>query len=255
MSDTALVIMARYPEQGKVKTRLAHSLGDEATLNLYQAFLADLARRFANWSCDLHWAYTPANSEFATLATILALSYTSSGQCFPQQGHDLGERLHHVFRTTQVRHYPYTIVISSDSPHISRATIMQARQALETVDVVLGPAEDGGYYLVAMREPHDVFSGIPMSTEVVLQMTIAKAQSQGLSVHLLEPLFDVDELPELLRLAQLLQRNSSLAPATAAQLAYLTKASRASTRVEVFPKDLRAPTIYDESTSGGKVVW
>ena len=86
---------------------------------------------------------------------------------------------------------------------------------------MLGPAEDGGYYLIAMREPHDVFSDIPMSTNVVLQLTIEKAQHQGLSVHLLESLFDVDELPELLRLAELLREEHTRAPATAIYLAHL----------------------------------
>src|SRR5207244_1912779 len=111
----------------------------------------------------------------------------------------------------------------SDSPQISRATILEAQQALEVADIVLGPAEDGGYYLIGMRDSHDVFSGIPMSTEVVLQMTIEKAQQQSLSVHLLEPLFDIDEERDLIRLRALLQQDSTLAPHTAAYLAELKK--------------------------------
>jgi glycosyltransferase A (GT-A) superfamily protein (DUF2064 family) len=83
---------------------------------------------------------------------------------------------------------------------------------------VLGPSADGGYYLIAMREPYDVFSGIPMSTEVVNQMTIEAAERQGLRVSQLETLFDVDELPDLQRLARLLSGDSSLAPLTAAYL-------------------------------------
>jgi glycosyltransferase A (GT-A) superfamily protein (DUF2064 family) len=98
---------------------------------------------------------------------------------------------------------------------VSQAIIHQAQQALDEADVVLGPAEDGGYYLIAMREPHDVFTGIPMSTEVVLEMTLAKAREQGLTTRLLAPLFDVDEVTELVRLAALLQQEQALAPATA----------------------------------------
>src|SRR5205807_8153449 len=131
------------------------------------------------------------------------------------QGIDLGARLHHVFRWTHDQGYRSTIVISSDTPQISLKIVTQAQKALATADVVLGPADDGGYYLIAMRKPYDVFSGIPMSTSVVTHMTMQLAQRQGLKVHLLEPLFDVDELPDLLRLAQLLQTNTSLAPATA----------------------------------------
>jgi len=221
MSDTALVIMVRYPEKGKTKTRLAHSIGDEATLGLYQAFLTDLAQHFVSWKYDLYWAYTPDDIDFSPFAATLAPSYASTMCSFPQRGPDLGTRLHQVFLFLRAQQYQNIIVIGSDSPHIRRSTILQAQQALASADVVLGPAEDGGYYLIAMRESYDVFSDIPMSTNVVLQLTTEKAQHQGLSVHLLESLFDVDELPELLRLAELLRVENTRAPATAMYLAHL----------------------------------
>ncbi|HLG60553.1 MAG TPA: TIGR04282 family arsenosugar biosynthesis glycosyltransferase [Ktedonosporobacter sp.] len=225
MSDVALVIMARYPEKGKIKTRLARSIGEEGTLCLYQAFLTDLAWRFANWTCHLHWAYTPPEADFNAFVASLATLDASSISSFAQEGPDLGARLYHAFRFTQSRQFQRTILIGSDSPQISRTIITQAQEALDSVDVVLGPAEDGGYYLIAMKEPHDLFSDIPMSTDAVLRMTLERAQRLGLSVHLLEPLFDVDELPELLRLVHLLQERSYLAMATAAQIAQLKKES------------------------------
>jgi uncharacterized protein len=224
MSDTALVIMARYPAKGMIKTRLASRLGAAATLELYQAFVTDLAQRFAGGDCDLHWAYTPAATDFDRCVATLAELDASLWRSFPQQGAELAARLQHAFYTTSARHFQKTIVIASDAPHISQAIISQAQQALHSADIVLGPAEDGGYYLIAMREPHDVFRGIPMSTQHVLQMTVEKARVQGLSVHLLEPLFDVDELPDLVRLADLLQREQALAPATAACLAQVMPA-------------------------------
>lgn len=223
MSDTALVIMARYPEKGKIKTRLATHFGDNGTLQLYQAFLVDLAQRFAGWHYDLHWAYTPLDVDFDRCVATLASLDASLWYSFPQDGLELGARLHHVFRTTCARHFQNTIVIASDSPHMDREVISQAREALDRADLVLGPAEDGGYYLIAMREPHDVFSDIPMSTPAVLQMTIEKAQHLGLSVHLLKPLFDIDELADLARLAHVLQQERMLAPATAACLDILIK--------------------------------
>ncbi|HEV7236401.1 MAG TPA: TIGR04282 family arsenosugar biosynthesis glycosyltransferase [Ktedonobacteraceae bacterium] len=227
MPDTALIIVARYPEPGKTKTRLAASIGAAATAELYRAFLTDLARRFINQDYDLHWAYTPPESDYSTFVTTLvtpsSVQSMQSMYCFPQQGIDLGQRLHHAFQWTHQHGYDYTILIGSDSPHISLETITNARAALDEADIVLGPADDGGYYLIAMRKPHDVFSGIPMSTSVVTQMTIAMAHSQGLTVHLGEPLFDIDELPDLLRLAQLLEADPSLAPATAAHLVTLRR--------------------------------
>ena len=219
MPDTALVIMARYPQAGTTKTRLARTIGDEETVGLYQAFLTDLAWKFAGQTCDLHWAYTPIEVDYQSFIATLAPSFIQHMHCFPQQGAEFGSRLHNVFRWTCDRGYQRTIVIGSDSPHISLNIVAQARKALDEADVVLGPADDGGYYLIAMRRPYDVFRGIPMSTSVVAQMTIELAESQGLKVYTLENLFDVDELPDLLRLAQLLEADSSLAPATASCLA------------------------------------
>jgi uncharacterized protein len=219
MPDTALVVMARYPEVGTTKTRLARTFGDEEALRLYQAFLTDLARKFAGQTYDLHWAYTPVEVDYLSFIATLAPSLLQHMHAFPQQGADLGARLHHVFRWTYDREYQYTIVIGSDSPQISQEIVAQARKALDTADVVLGPADDGGYYLIAMRRPYDVFRDIPMSTSVVAQMTIELAESQGLKVYTLENLFDIDELPDLLRLAKLLEADNSLAPTTATCLA------------------------------------
>jgi uncharacterized protein len=218
--DTALVIVARYPHLGTTKTRLASSLGDEETVQLYCAFLTDLAQRFAAQSAyDLHWAYTPAEVDYASFMATIAPSLAHQMCFFPQKGAEFGDRLFDAFRWTFEHGYERTVLIGSDSPHIGRDTIEQARDALDEADVALGPAEDGGYYLIAMQKPHDVFRDIPMSTSQVLQMTIALAQRQGLKVNILETLFDIDELPDLARLAQLLRTNASLAPATAAYLA------------------------------------
>ncbi|HLI71115.1 MAG TPA: TIGR04282 family arsenosugar biosynthesis glycosyltransferase [Ktedonobacteraceae bacterium] len=223
MSDTALVVMARTPRLGEGKTRLAASLGPIPTLQLYRAFLTDLARRFSpDNNCDLYWAYTPPESDFASELAQLVPDL-SPGTCFPQQGADFASRLHQVFHTMTARAVPRTIVIGSDSPHISCALVSQARLALEENDVVLGPADDGGYYLIGMREPHDLFTGIPMSTSQVFRMTVSRARELSLSVHLLETLFDVDELADFLRLAHLLQDNPDLAPSTASHITHLMK--------------------------------
>ncbi len=218
MSDTALVVMARYPEAGKTKTRLARTIGQSNAAHLYQAFLTDLASRFVDVDCALHWAYTPADVDYQSFITALAPAHAQQMWSFPQQGEDFAARLHYAFQWTERHGFQRTIVISSDSPHIRAEMITQATEALDHADVVLGPADDGGYYLIAMRKAYDVFSGIPMSTSVVAQMTIETAQNQGLKVHLLDSLFDIDELPDLQRLAQLLAVDSTLAPTTATYL-------------------------------------
>ncbi len=215
---TALVILARYPQPGKTKTRLARSLGTEPVAQLYQAFLTDLAQRFATPAYALHWAYTPPEFDFATLGAALAPQQTSYMRYFPQEGADLGERLLHAFRWTFARGFARTILIGSDSPQIQHDTIEEADAALEHADLVLGPAEDGGYSIIGMNAPYDVFSDIPMSTPAVWNMTLQAAQRQHLRVAELKPIFDVDELPDLRRLAALLEQDRSLAPVTAAHL-------------------------------------
>jgi uncharacterized protein len=219
MPDTALVVMARYPQVGTTKTRLARTIGDEEAVRLYQAFLTDLAQKFAGQACDLHWAYTPSEVDYLSFVATLAPALIEYMHAFPQCGIDLGARLHHAFRWTHDREFQRTIVIGSDSPQISLEIIAEAQKALDRADVVLGPADDGGYYLIAMRRPYDVFRDIPMSTSVVAQKTIELAQTQGLKVHILENLFDIDELPDLVRLAQMLEIDGSLAPETATFLA------------------------------------
>lgn len=218
-SDTALVVMARYPELGKTKTRLASTLGEQETLGLYRAFLSDIAQRHAGQEVyTICWAYTPAEVNYRELVATFVPEYATTMRYFPQQGADFGIRLHNAFRWTQTQGFKYTILIGTDSPQISRECIETARKALDDVDMVLGPSDDGGYYLLGMHVAHDVFSGIPMSTDVVTQMTLEAAQRQGLSVRLLDSLFDVDELPDLVRLAQMLRQDPTLAPVTAAYL-------------------------------------
>ena len=140
--------------------------------------------------------------------------------CFPQQGDELGERLLYAFDWCNRQGFQRTILIGSDTPHISRDIINAATKALDD-DIVLGPSEDGGYYLIGMDVPYDVFSGIPMSTSEVRERTIAAAHRLGLKVHLLETLLDVDEYSDLQRLAALLEKNSDLAPITADHLTHM----------------------------------
>ena len=220
MTDTALIVMARYPQEGKTKTRLARVIGDAHTVALYEAFLTDLAQHLAQhplWS--MHYTYTPADVDYAAFLQRLVPTYAPSIQSFAQQGEDFAARLHYAFQWAHEHGFARAIIIGSDSPQIAPQIIEKARAALDEADLVLGPAEDGGYYLIAMRQPYDVFSGIPMSTSMVLQMTIEAAQRQDLSVQLIDTLFDVDEYADMQRLAQLLAADSTLAPATAAHLA------------------------------------
>ena len=108
MSDTALVVMARYPQVGTTKTRLARTIGDEEAVRLYRAFLTDLAQKFAGQARDLHWAYTPSEVDYLSFVATLAPTLVEYMATFPQHGIDLGARLHHAFRWTYDRAYQRT---------------------------------------------------------------------------------------------------------------------------------------------------
>ncbi len=197
MSDrVALAVMARYPTPGTVKTRLARAFGAARATALYAAFLRDLRARFADGQRSLVWVFDPPESDFATWIGPHA-------RCLPQRGADLGARMHGAF-CRLCGEFDGVIMIGADAPHLRNEWIDEAEAKLGRADVVLGPSADGGYYLIAMRAPHDVFSGIAMSTARVLAQTQEKAAKAGLRVALLPRTFDVDEAEDVARLQGLL---------------------------------------------------
>lgn len=194
-SATALVIMARYPTPGRVKTRLARAIGAQRACALYRAFVQDLDDRCSACVASVIWAFDPPESDFPVLVR-------SGVRCVPQAGRDLGERMHACFRLSKDEHFDRVLVLGADVPHVRAEWLAEADAALAQADVVLGPTDDGGYYLIGMREPHDLFSGIRMGTSGVLVETLAKAHAERLRVHLLARTFDVDEVEDLARLRQ-----------------------------------------------------
>lgn len=116
-----------------------------------------------------------------------------------QQGNDLGERLLHCL-TTFLEDERSAIVIGSDCVELTASLLTEAKEALESSDLVLGPALDGGYYLIGMKKPRqELFVDIPWSTVEVLSRTLSHAQKSGLRTHLLEPLRDIDTKADLHR--------------------------------------------------------
>lgn len=200
-SRRALFVVVRVPTRGMTKTRLGRGIGHEAATALYAAFVHDLGIRLTSAArrdgYDLYWFYADPSSEgTAALEHLLPPAST----LLPQVGADLGERLLHGFRTLQACGYEEIAVLGSDSPHIPAAWIGEAFDALKTGDVLLGPARDGGYYLLALRARHeidDLFTGITMSTPSVCAETVERANRLGRTLHLGRMTFDVDELNDL----------------------------------------------------------
>jgi len=205
---STIVIFARAPKLGEVKTRLAKTIGDERALALYEAFLDDTcaltqglgARRVIAVAGDVD------HPRVAHLAKSQRLAVE------PQGDGDLGERMARAI-AAHVTRGP-VVLLGSDAPTLPRAYVHQALDELMAHDVVLGPSDDGGYYLIGARvEVPELFSNMRWSTGDVLQTTLGRL---GARSHALLPAWhDVDSAEDLERLrASLSSLPPSVAPAT-----------------------------------------
>jgi rSAM/selenodomain-associated transferase 1 len=216
--ETRVVVMAKHPVPGRVKTRLAATLGAEAAAALARAFVLDLAARLAALPYRVTWAYWPAEADFAALVP--------GARCRPQRGTDLGTRMADAVAYAFAEGTAPVLVLGTDAPHLSAELLAEAAAALVEDDVVLGPADDGGYYLIGLRAPAPVlFTGVEWGTARVLAETLARAREAGLRVHLLPPDFDVDLPADLIRLRERLDRGDVELPHTASLLSTLDSLS------------------------------
>jgi uncharacterized protein len=198
MRANALVVMTKAPLPGESKTRLVPPLTFEEAAALSQALLLDQLDHLTNFNdAQLFVAFAPQ----AAAAFFQALVPTRFS-CFPQEGEDLGQRMRQAFQNLLTRGFGNILLIGSDLPPIPLQTFTAAYASLGAgTDVVLGPTEDGGYYLVGMSWlVVDIFEGMHWSRADVLDCTLDKINRAGLS-HTLLPLWhDVDTPEDLARL-------------------------------------------------------
>jgi hypothetical protein len=217
MKPVAVAIMAKAPRPGAVKTRLCPPLTPRRAAALGRCFLLDRiaqVRRLARAVPVLGYAPARQGSLFRRLAPDFAL--------VPQRGPDLGARLASVLETLLDRGHAAALAIDADTPTLPTRTLQRAVDlaASGEADVVLGPAEDGGYYLIGVRALHrGLFTGIPWSSPGVLAATLARARAARLRSVCLPAWFDVDTPGDLARLRAALARRPAAAPATARFLA------------------------------------
>jgi rSAM/selenodomain-associated transferase 2/rSAM/selenodomain-associated transferase 1 len=197
VSTRRLIVMTRIPEARRVKTRLIPALGPEGAATLH----ASLLRRTLHIA-NLHSRASAVELEVrftgGTPTSVEALSSERIGNWREQQGADLGGRMHRAIETAFVEGARHVLVIGTDCPDLSPEILSDAWRQLERNDVVLGPAADGGYYLIGMNRP-DVrfFLGIDWGTERVLSQTMNRCRELGVSVGLLPKLTDIDEAENL----------------------------------------------------------
>lgn len=191
-----LLIFTRYPEPGNTKTRLIPTLGAVGAATLQR----QMTEHTVNWVRQYRQA-TPLSVEIRFAGGSLAQMQTWLGPDldYSLQGEgDLGDRLTRAFQTAFEQGQQRVVAIGTDCPSLDSVQLAAALSHLHQADLVLGPATDGGYYLIGLRRfLPEVFQGIDWGSERVLQQTLAIAQSLHLSVALLQPLTDIDRPEDL----------------------------------------------------------
>jgi rSAM/selenodomain-associated transferase 1 len=195
-----LVLFARVPRPGRVKTRLSVALGEAGAARLYEAFLEDAARIYLapeRWSALVAAEPDPEDPALARL-------FPHPWRRVAQASGDLGSRLEAAFRLGFREGAAAVAAVGSDHPALPRRLLEEAlRRVLDGADAALVPAEDGGYCVVALGRralPGGVFRGIPWSSAGTLRATVQRMRGAGLSVELLETAYDVDRPEDLVRL-------------------------------------------------------
>jgi len=192
-----LLVFVKYPEPGRVKTRLAAAVGPERAARLYKS----LAERVVRSVCQgpesycVVLCYDPPGQRDAFTAWL-----GRSMVMVAQRPGDLGERLVGAFEWAFSQGANKVAAIGSDCPDADHQVALAAFSALDRSDLVIGPSEDGGYYLIGLRSPCPaIFDGIPWSSTKVLNTTFAVADQLGLTFHLLSVLPDIDTVEDLQR--------------------------------------------------------
>jgi rSAM/selenodomain-associated transferase 1 len=197
IKDRALVVVAKEPLKGSVKTRLSPYLSPADAATLYECLLGDIVAKLEKYKESELWlAFAPGGEEY------FSQNYRGI-RLLAQRGKDLGERLHHVFVDLFDRGHSEIVVADSDSPTVPLSSIDQAFTQLSEhgCDLVLGPSDDGGYYLIGLNRPAErIFHDIEWSTDSVLDRTLERARELAFGVSLLPPAYDIDVEEDLRRL-------------------------------------------------------
>jgi len=172
--STCLIIFAKSPIPGKVKTRLIPYITPTEAAELYKAFVTDIICDTHKLKCEqVTIAYTPSNAE-ATFHSICGRSVNY----LPQKGNNLGERMKNAFKRSFDKGFKRTVIIGTDSPTLPLSYIRDAFDVLKEVPVTIGPTFDGGYYLIGLSEQNDaIFDGVDWSTSRVFGQTLTRIQA------------------------------------------------------------------------------
>jgi hypothetical protein len=191
LSSTALVIFVRNPVLGQVKTRLAKDIGDERACAIYLQLLDHTLKITRSLSFRKFIYYADEVSDYDLWSVP---GYTKR----MQHGNDLGERMLNSFKELFEQGFTRIVIIGSDCLQLQTENLQEAVTLLESNTAVIGPASDGGYYLLGLTKLYpDLFVNKPWSTNQVFTKTIDDFNNQGISYALLEELSDIDDITDL----------------------------------------------------------
>jgi rSAM/selenodomain-associated transferase 1 len=194
MPRDLLIVFVKAPRPGKVKTRIAEVIGPQPACDAYLALVEILIGNLRTLP-NVQVRYSPDDA-LLEIPRWVQPTWTTAAQ---GEG-DLGERLKAAFRDGFKTGAERVVIIGSDAPEITHDDIEAAWRALGENDLVLGPAEDGGYWLIGLRaERPELFERIAWSTATVFEETVARSKATGLKTHLLRRLADIDTIEDLRR--------------------------------------------------------
>jgi len=213
--ENRLIVFVKNPVRGAVKTRLAKTIGDKAAVDLYRCFVSDIL-------ATVRKTGYPALAFFHPPEARGAVENWIGGDivCVPQKGNDLGQRMLDAFQNVWVQS-SRAVLIGSDCPDLPPAFLHEAFDALKTRGAVLGPARDGGYYLIGFSSGGflpEAFRGIEWSGSNVFEATMRTFREKGADVHVLPLWSDIDEFPDL---ADVCDRQRDLPPGRLKTIDYL----------------------------------
>jgi len=195
LDDRCLLFFIKDPGKGRVKTRLASAIGDKMAVKLYRRFLLEMLFTLNRGTFLFYLCYSPENS-LDNLKDWLGDHYLYMSQ----GGENLGEKMKNGFVEAFSMSFKRVVLIGSDIPDLPLEFIEEAFTSLREKDVVIGPSFDGGYYLIGFKDKTfspRVFDGIHWSTESVFEKTLKVLTQEGLTVHTLQPLRDIDTVEDL----------------------------------------------------------
>lgn len=199
-SKECIMVFARAPHEGRVKTRLAADIGTKAAAGLYRAFVADLLQTLGRTDYPIHVHFTPHDAELQ-MKQWLGAAY----EFVPQSDGGLGARMAAAFKHTFSNHFSRAVLIGVDLPDLPESIIHEAFDALLKNEAVLGPSHDGGYYLIGFNRNGfvpGVFTDIAWGTEHVFAETAQIFGNNNTSVHYLGCWDDIDTYADLLDFIQ-----------------------------------------------------